>query len=68
MLEHSDDAVGKSFDVNNFVQRILVRKKCFAEVVADDGNVRAVQIFGFGEIAADVGSGVEDIRIVDIRS
>ena len=26
MLEHADDAVGKSFDVNDFVQRIAVRK------------------------------------------
>ncbi len=61
MLEYSDDAVGKSFDVNNFVQRVAVRKKCFAQVVADDGNVGAVQILGFGEKAADVRPRVEDV-------
>ncbi len=49
MLEHADDAIGKSLDVNNFVQRIAVREKGFAQVVADDGDVRAVQILRFGE-------------------
>ncbi len=68
MLEYADDAVRKSFDVNDLVQRIAVREKCLAEIVADDGDVRAVQIFRFGEIPANVGPGVEDILVVDIRS
>ena len=68
MLEYADDAVGKSFDVNNFIQRVPVWEKCFAEIVADDGDVRTVQILGFSEIAADVGLCVINFRIVDIRA
>ena len=52
--EHSDDAIRKSFHVNRLVQCIATGEKCFAEVVADDGDILAVKILRFGEETADV--------------
>src|SRR5579872_4574926 len=68
VLEDADHAVGKSLDVNNLVQRVAVRKKCFAQIVADDRHVLAVVVFGFGEIAADVRFRVVDVGIVNVRA
>src|SRR5438309_5253837 len=45
VFEHADNPVGKSLDVNRFVDRVLAQEERLAEIVADNGDVSAVQIF-----------------------